>query len=273
MSGLEILALGLLLGIRHAFDTDHLVAVTTIVSEYRNPLRAIWIGVSWGLGHTTTLFLAGVVLLLLKVNMPDRLALLFEFLVGLMLILLGTQAFMSLRRLQIHAHPHEHSSDGAQVHEHLHIHPSGTGRTDGDHSHRALGRWEKLSKLLIAGITPGEGQSAEQSTRSALKPFFRLKSYLVGIVHGLAGSAALMLMVLASVKSVWTAASYIIIFGLGTVVSMGLISVFISLPFSISGQMPRLNRAIQLITGTVSILFGLFLMYQVGIGEGLLTGI
>ena len=267
MSGLEILALGLLLGVRHAFDADHLVAVTTIVSEYRNPLRAIWIGVSWGLGHTTTLFLAGVILLLLNVRMPERLALLFEFLVGLMLILLGTQAFMSLRRLQIHAHPHQHANDGIQVHEHFHIH----GAT-ADHSHRPLGRWEKLSKLLIAGITPGEGESNMGSTRKALKPFFRLKSYAVGIVHGLAGSAALMLMVLANIKSVWTGASYIMIFGLGTVVSMGLISIFISLPFSISGQMPRLNWAIQAVTGTISILFGLFLMYQGGIGEGLLTG-
>ena len=273
MSEWEILALGLLLGVRHAFDTDHLVAVTTIVSEYRNPLRAIWIGVSWGLGHTTTLFLAGVILLLLKVQTPERVVLLFEFLVGLMLILLGIQAFLSLRRLQIHAHPHQHNSDGTVVHEHLHIHPSDTGETDGGHSHPSLGRWEKLSKLLIAGITPGEGQSKMGSTREALKPFFRLKSYLVGIVHGLAGSAALMLMVLASIKSVWTGASYIIIFGLGTVISMGVISIFISLPFSVSGRMPRLNRAIQAVTGTISILFGLFLMYQVGITEGLLAGV
>src|SRR3989304_6705695 len=190
MSQWEILGLGLLLGVRHAFDTDHLVAVTTIGSEDRNPLRAIWIGVSWGLGHTTTLFLAGVVMLLLDISMPERLALLFEFFVGVMLILLGIQAFLSARRVQIHIHPHEHRNDGVQAHEHFHIHPSGTGRTDGDHTHRPLGRWERLSKLLIAGITPGEGQSAAQSTRSALKPFFRLKSYLVGIVHGLAGSAA-----------------------------------------------------------------------------------
>ncbi|MBI2850119.1 MAG: sulfite exporter TauE/SafE family protein [Chloroflexi bacterium] len=267
MSVWSVLALGLLLGIRHAFDTDHLVAVTTIVSEYRNPLRAIWIGVSWGLGHTTTLFLAGVVLLLLDVQMPERLALLFEFLVGIMLILLGTQAFLSLRRLEIHAHPHQHENGETDLHEHFHIH----GAAD-EHSHRPLGRWEKLSKLLIAGITPGESQPAAESAGKALKPFFRLKSYLVGIVHGMAGSAALMLMVLASIESTVTGAMYILLFGLGTVVSMGLVSIFISLPFSVSGRLPRLNRAIQAITGTISILFGLWLMYQVGIIEGLLTG-
>lgn len=265
MSQWEILGLGLLLGVRHAFDTDHLVAVTTIVSEYRNPLRAIWVGVSWGLGHTTTLFLAGVIMLLLHITMPEKLALLFEFFVGIMLILLGIQAFLSARRIQIHAHPHEHQDDGKESHQHFHIHGA-----DGDHTHRPLSRWEKLSRLLIAGITPGE--SARDNNRRALKPFFRLKSYLVGIVHGMAGSAALMLMVLASVKSPWTGASYIIIFGLGTVISMGLISIFISLPFSVSGRIPRLNRTIQIVTGAISILFGLWLMWEVGITEGLLIG-
>ena len=78
-----------------------------------------------------------------------------------------------------------------------------------------------------------------------------------------------MLMVLANIKSVWTGITYIVIFGAGTVISMGLISIFISLPFSISGRMPRVNRAIQAITGTISIIFGLLLMYQVGVGEGL----
>lgn len=269
MSGWSVLALGLLLGIRHAFDTDHLVAVTTIVSEYKNPLRAIWIGVSWGLGHTTTLFLAGVILLLLNIQIPDKLALVFEFAVGLMLIVLGVQAFLSLKRLQIHVHTHEHTNDGHETHEHIHIHPTGSDRAEEDHNH-PTGRWEQLSRMLIAGITPGEGKAAE--SRSALKPFFRLKSYLVGIVHGMAGSAALMLLVLGSIESSWKAGLYIIIFGLGTVISMGLISVLISLPFSISGKMPRVNQVIQAVTGVVSILFGLYLMYQVGIGEGLFTG-
>ncbi len=264
MSALEILALGLLLGVRHAFDADHLVAVTTMVSEYRNPLRAIWIGVSWGLGHTTILFLAGVILLLLNLHIPERLALLFELLVGVMLILLGIQAFMSLRRLQMHAHSRRDDDNEPELHGHFHI-----DDTTADHRHRHLGRWEKLSKLLIAGITPGEDQYHKDGPGRALKPFFRLKSYAVGIVHGLAGSAALMLIVLANIRSAWTGAGYILIFGFGTVMSMGLISILISLPFSISGRIPLLNRVIQAVTGTISILFGLFLIYQVGISGGL----
>src|SRR3972149_10779598 len=95
---LSILILGFVLGIKHAFDPDHLVAVSTIVSEYRNPLRAIWVGVSWGLGHTTTLLLVGLLLLLVKIRLPENVALSFEFLVGVVLVLLGLQIFWSLRR-------------------------------------------------------------------------------------------------------------------------------------------------------------------------------
>ncbi|MBI4296807.1 MAG: sulfite exporter TauE/SafE family protein [Chloroflexi bacterium] len=259
----QILLLGLLLGVRHAFDADHLVAVTTIVSEYRNPLRAIWIGVSWGLGHTSTLLLAGTVLLLLNVHIPERLALFFEFLVGVMLIVLGIQTFRSFRQRKVHIHPHHHDTE-PMPREHFHSHD-----TSDDHTHPHPGRWEKLSKLLIAGVIHGEHTHGAPGVG---RPFFRLKSYLVGTVHGLAGSAALMLLVLATIKSVWHGIAYILIFGLGTVVSMGLISIFISLPFSISGRMPRLHVIIQTVAGIVSILFGLVLMYEVGITEGLLVG-
>ncbi|MCI0893391.1 MAG: urease accessory protein UreH, partial [Chloroflexi bacterium] len=85
------LALGIILGIRHSLDPDHVVAVSTIVSEYRNPLRSFWVGISWGLGHTTTLLIIGVVIIALRLTIPDRMALLFEFFVGIMLVALGAQ--------------------------------------------------------------------------------------------------------------------------------------------------------------------------------------
>src|SRR3972149_718425 len=106
-----VLTMGLLLGISHAFDPDHVVAVSTIVSEYRNPLRAIWVGVSWGLGHTTTLFLVGLFLLLVKIPLPPKVVLSFEFLVGVVLVLLGLQVLWSLRRARVHLHLHQHQSD------------------------------------------------------------------------------------------------------------------------------------------------------------------
>jgi ABC-type nickel/cobalt efflux system permease component RcnA len=256
-----VLLLGLLLGIRHAFDADHLVAVTTIVSEYRNPLRAIWVGVSWGLGHTTTLFLAGGALLLLDLHVPEKVALSFEFAVGLMLIVLGIQTLHAFRQHKVHFHSHVHNGK-LNSHEHFHSHEDAL-----NHDHPHLSRFDKWARLMVAGIVPGEHHAS--SAKGGVTPFFRLKSYVVGTVHGMAGSAALMLLVLANIRAAWAGVTYILIFGLGTVVSMGLISIVISIPFAASSRLPRLNRIIQASAGTFSIVFGLVLMYQIGIAGGL----
>ncbi len=250
-SPLAILLLGLLLGVRHAFDPDHLVAVTTIVSSYRNPLRAIWIGISWGLGHTTTLLLIGVLILFLKITLPEQIAHLFEFLVG---VVLGVQVFWGLRRSQVHLHPH---SDDTEAHVHFHSHAETS-----DHSHHRLG-FRNLAQFLIAGIIPGEHR--QTALRGTFQPFFRLKSYVVGSVHGLAGSAALMLLVLASLESRWLGVWYILLFGLGSVISMGLVTIFLAVPFSVSTRLPRLNRMVQYAAGVFGILFGLFFMYDAGL--------
>ena len=138
-----ILFLGLLLGVRHAMDADHLVAVSTIVSEYKNPLRAIWIGVSWGLGHTTTLFLAGIALLFLKISLPERLIMTFEFLVGIMLVFLGIQIFWNFRKKRVHLHPHE-TMQGS--HQHFHSH-----QEEENHGHHRL-RLDNLASFFLAGI-------------------------------------------------------------------------------------------------------------------------
>lgn len=257
----EVLVLGLVLGVRHAFDADHLVAVSTIVSEYRNPLRAIWIGVSWGLGHTTTLLLAGGALLLLNLQIPHNLSLVFEFSVGVMLVILGLQTFRAFRRRKVHIHSHNHSGSQPECHQHFHSHEAGA-----DHSHHNSSRWGSLVRLLVAGTTAGEHRL--EKVRKDTKPYFRLKSYVVGTVHGLAGSAALMLLVLASMRSTWEGVMYILVFGLGSVVSMGIISILTSLPFSSSNGVPRLNRVLQVASGVFSIAFGLALMYQIGIAGG-----
>lgn len=252
-SPLGILLLGFLLGIRHAFDADHLVAVTTIVSEYRNPLRAIWVGVSWGLGHTTTLFLVGIVLLLVKVPMPEQVGLFFEFLVGIVLVVLGLQIFWSFRRSRVHVHAHDHGGD---AHIHFHSH------TDTPTHWHHLG-WDNLAQFFIAGVIPGEHRQI--ALQGSLKPFLRVKSYVVGTVHGLAGSAALMLLVLASLESRWMGVWYILLFGLGSVVAMGLVTVFLTLPFALSARLPRLNRLVQSAAATLGILFGVLLIYEVGL--------
>jgi ABC-type nickel/cobalt efflux system permease component RcnA len=235
------LILGLLLGLKHATDADHVVAVSTIVSEYRNAWRGIWIGASWGLGHTTPLLILGTAILLLKesaAHLYEDYAAFLEFGVGIMLVFLGVQVFWNLRRRRIHVHEHEHEED---PHSHLHTHEL----VSAPESHHGF-------------FNPG-------------KPFFRLKSYVVGVVHGLAGSAAVMLVVLTTdqVSSFIVGVFYILLFGVGTVLSMGVITLFMGIPFSISGRFERVNRAVAGVAGTASVAFGLFLMYELAIVEGL----
>lgn len=261
------LVLGLVLGVRHAFDADHLVAVSTIVSEYKNPLRAIWVGVSWGLGHTSTLLLGGLAVVFLGAQIPDRLALLFELFVGVMLVFLGLQIFWLHRRaLADHLHPHAH--EGAEeAHAHFHAHE---GETSEAHAHHQRVSWSNFAYFMIAGIAPSEG--GRRGLAGPGRPFFRLKSYLVGIVHGMAGSAALMLLALTSIQSPVVGLLYILVFGLGSVGSMGVVTIFISLPFTVTGRLPAINRVVQLAAGAFSIVFGAWFIYEVAIGEGLFLG-
>ena len=240
---LVALGLGLLLGLKHATDADHVVAVSTIVSEYRNAWRGIWVGASWGLGHTTPLLIVGTAILLLKESVAERyeqVAPFLEFGVGIMLVFLGVQVFWNLRRRNLHLHEHLEEEN---PHVHIHGHQSADEPAAEDHH---------------GFFHPG-------------RPFFRLKSYLVGIVHGLAGSAAVMLAVLATdaVSSFLVGLWYIVLFGVGTVLSMGLLTLLMGIPFAISSQFQRLNAAVAGVAGTASIAFGAFLMYELAVVEGL----
>ncbi|MSQ40263.1 MAG: urease accessory protein UreH [Dehalococcoidia bacterium] len=234
------LVLGFLLGLKHATDADHVVAVSTIVSEYRNAWRGLWVGASWGLGHTTPLFVVGIAILLLRGSFlePERFSPALEFLVGVMLVFLGLQVFWSLRRRRIHAHEHGHVQE-AHAHRHTHELPV---EPESHHGFLHLG---------------GAG-----------KPFFRLKSYLVGLVHGLAGSA-IVLLALLTTTPFWAGIGLIFLFGVGTILSMGLLTFLMGIPFALSGRYERLNRAIAGVAGAASIGFGAFLMYEIGVVEGL----
>ena len=235
---LAALVLGILLGSKHSLDPDHVVAVSTIVSEYKNPLRSFWVGISWGLGHTTTLLIIGIVIIALRLTIPERMALLFEFAVGVMLVGLGIQVIYSFRKKKVHQHAHGHEEE---AHHHFHSHSKSPEHVPEHHNTHGIG-----------------------------KPFLRRKSYVIGLVHGMAGSAALTLLVLASIESPIAGLAYILLFGLGSVLSMGIMTVIIGLPFVISAErLPNLNRTIQFAVGSLSILFGGFLMYQIGFVDGL----
>ena len=229
-----LLGLGLILGLRHALDPDHIAAVSTIVSESRSVRRSSLIGTCWGLGHTMSLLVAGVLVIALKIQISDRLALWMEFAVALMLILLGLKAVLKpLRGWRIHVHQHAH---GGSSHSHVHLH-----RPSEEHAHQ--------HRHLI---------------RSGARPF------LVGMVHGMAGSAALMILVLATIPSAVAGLIYIAVFGLGSVGGMLIMSSLISLPFILTRQRFKvLSEGLQVAVGLFSLGFGLFLTWQYGFHEHL----
>ena len=249
---LAALALGIALGLKHSLDPDHVIAVSTIVTEYRNPLRSFWVGVSWGLGHTTTLLLIGVVIILLRLTIPDRLALLMEFMVGIMLVGMGAQVIYSFRKKKVHQHGHGHADE---THRHYHAHDPGPATA---------------VQAPVEQHTAVQAPAEHHSAIEIGKPFLRTKSYLVGTVHGVAGSAALTLLVLTSIESAIAGLTYILLFGLGSVLGMGVMTIFVGLPFAVTAnRMPRMNDVISVAVGIVSIAFGVLIMYEIGFAEGL----
>jgi sulfite exporter TauE/SafE len=225
--------LGLILGIKHALDADHVIAVSTIVSEHKDLKWATLIGAFWGLGHTTTLFAVGLLVIGLRLTIPPRLALGLEFLVAIMLVVLGvTILWRSFAPERLHLHAHAHNP---KTHAHFHLH----GRAEEDHGHG-------------------------HPFNSMRKPF------LVGMIHGLAGSAALMLLVLTTIPSALIGLAYILIFGFGSVGGMLILSSLIGLPFVLTARrFATINRWIRVVAGAASVAFGLFLGWEIGFEEGL----
>ncbi len=256
---LSIIFVGFFLGVRHATDADHVIAVTTIVSRQRTIWGAAVIGILWGIGHTLTIVVAGGTIILFSVVIPPRIGLTMEFSVALMLILLGvlnltgilrwlTATFGQGREYLSHSHPHGH---GGYVHSHAHHHEPGVhGHGEDD--------------------TP-QGWLDRQFGRLGFYQVFR--PLIVGVVHGLAGSAGLALIVLAAVPNPLWAIAYLLVFGAGTIAGMMLLTAAIALPFSYTAsRFARLNRCLGVASGLLSVGFGLFLAYQIGFVDRLFTG-
>lgn len=257
---LSILFVGFFLGMRHATDPDHVIAVTTIVSRQRMVWSAALIGILWGIGHTLTISLVGSAIILFNVVIPPRIGLAMEFSVALMLILLGVLNLTGIMRWiteivtpgqgeegGIHVHPHSH---GDYVHSHLHGHDLGSHGTREDET--SLGWLDR--------------------TFSQLGLYQLLRPLLVGIVHGLAGSAAVALLVLTTIQNPLWASAYLLVFGLGTIAGMMLVTAAIALPFAYTAsRFARVNSYLGVASGLLSLGFGLFLVYQIGVVDGLFT--
>jgi high-affinity nickel-transport protein len=260
---------------RHATDPDHVIAVSTIVSRERSLAKAGLIGILWGCGHTLTIVAVGTAIILFGLAIPVRAGLTMEFSVGLMLVLLGvlnlTGAMKWLseklspahpRVTGEHAHLHEHDS---HVHFHWHSHAPAE-----DHHGDSLSppRWFTLS---FEGF-PSNETKQPRSPFARLGIFHVLRPLFVGIVHGLAGSAAVALLVLSTIHDTRWSVLYLLVFGVGTIGGMMLITTALALPFSFAGhKFAWLNRSFVIGSGLLSLVFGLFVCYQVGFAGGLFT--
>jgi len=252
-----IILLGFFLGMRHATDPDHVVAVTTIVSRERTMLHATLIGAFWGVGHTITILLVGAAIILFKLTIPPRLGLSMELCVGLMLILLGVLNLTGVLSRAIEWITNR--GLGSRAHSHYVL-----GRYM-VHTHDEDGESILLDSFSILGWTPQWWKK--------LGLFHVLRPLVVGIVHGLAGSAAVALLILTTISRPSWAIGYLLIFGFGTVAGMMLITAAIAIPFAYSLQkFVRLNHGLAMASGFVSVAFGLFLCYQIGFVDGLFTG-
>ncbi len=245
-----ILALGFVLGIRHAADPDHVIAVSTIVARHRGVRAAALAGAAWGLGHTLTILVVGSGIVLLGWVIPPRVGLSLELSVGVMLVLLGLAnlrgVWRSIRRPPGgHSHAHAHG-------DYVHTHP---------HEHAPERHPHEESDTPVSRLDHRLG---------SLAGYRLVRPLVIGMVHGLAGSAAVALLVLAAISDPRWSALYLAVFGVGTIAGMTLVTVAMAVPMSWGGNV-RLTRVLGVASGVVSIGFGLWLAYWVGVVEGLFT--
>jgi high-affinity nickel-transport protein len=247
--------LGLLFGMQHATDPDHVVAVATIVARTRRFGAGALVGAFWGVGHTVTVTTVGVAIVVFNASVTPRLALSLEMVVALMLVGLGVARILWVLRdsdpvpVAHLGEPHGHE-DGPALHSHVHAHAGAVHR----HPHV-----HPPARLLRALQTVGLAQA--------------LRSTLVGLVHGLAGSAAVALLVLSTIRGSAAAIAYLLVFGVGTILGMTAITGLLSLPFTLHApRLERARRALALATGALSLAFGLYLAFQIGVVDGLLLG-
>ena len=222
---LSLLALGFLLGLRHALDADHVAAMASLATRSPGIRSTLRVAGAWGVGHASILVVFGTVMVLLGATLPDDVARWLEAGVGVMLVLLGVGVLRRIRRVEIHAHVHQHED---VRHAHLHIHEEGRAA----HAH---------------------GHARSLASRALL----------IGCVHGLAGTAGLVLLAVPTMQSGGRALAYLVVFGAGTVLGMMLFSLLISVPLTMSVRRLRwMATGLEAVVGTVNVLIGAWILYR-----------
>ena len=262
----SFLFLGFFLGMRHATDADHVVAIATIVSRERSVAGSALIGAAWGVGHTVTVMAVGAAIIVFGVVIPPKLGLSMEFAVGIMLVLLGILTLTGMGRAVGAAHAHASVSGGHArgLHDHLHAHGDYVHIHPHGHDPDAHGHAEEQTPLA----------RLDRSRFGRIAFYDWLRPFAVGLVHGLAGSAAVALMVLSIIREPFAAVGYLLLFGLGTIAGMMLITLILSAPFAFTAvNLPKFNWRLRVASGLVSFVFGVVLIYGIGFAEGgLFTG-
>ena len=226
---LAVLTIGLVFGLKHATEVDHVVAISTIVSRHKNVFRSALVGALWGAGHTASLLIVGVIVLSLRIAIPERVSGWLEFGVALMIIALGVSALWRAVRTDSEVHVHQHSHDGLS-HTHVHFH---------EHENKHIPSTQAAHSHVVSRIG--------------------WKPVLVGMMHGLAGSGALTLLVLTQISSPLIGFLYMATFGLGSIAGMLLMSGLIGLPFAFtSGKLTHLHQGLQTVAAVLSICFGVW---------------
>ncbi|HEV3037105.1 MAG TPA: high-affinity nickel-transport family protein [Candidatus Angelobacter sp.] len=256
---LTVIAISFLLGMKHAVDPDHVIAVSTIVTREHSVKRSALIGVAWGIGHTLTILAVGGSIILFRITLPPRLGLAMEMAVGIMLIWLGVKNLGGVfawavrhpalapgnpgsERPNYHAH-------GDYVHIHQHPEP---------HAHPHDPRHNPVAVM--------DRRFKQYGTYQLLRPL------MIGIVHGLAGSAAIALLVLSTIANVRWAITYLLVFGIGTILGMMVITLTIGSTFAFGQKRFRsIGRHLSLAAGLISVAFGIFIAYRIGFVDGLFT--
>jgi high-affinity nickel permease len=224
-----ILGLGFLLGMQHALEADHIAAVSSIAVRRRNVADILKHGLTWGLGHTLTLFAFAGAAILLGHAIPESVARPIETAVGLMLIGLGAHVLWRLWRDRVHFHRHGHG-DGT-VHFHAHSH---------------------------AGETAPHARAAHVHDHG-----FRWRTLLVGLMHGMAGSAALLVLAATQASSPAVGLGYVALFGVGSMIGMGALSTVIAVPLAVSARsLTWVNRGLQGAVGLATVAIGIMTVIE-----------
>lgn len=222
---ISILLLGFLIGMRHALEADHVAAVATLTVRETSFFKSLGLSLTWGLGHTLILFMLGGLVLLMKGSISNDVAHMLEKIVGVMLVFLGIDVLRRLIKDKVHFHTHKHS-DG-RVHFHAHSH-----------------RGEDLT-------------IHNQSTHDHIhEKAFSLRALFVGMVHGMAGSAALILLALQTINSPLEGLFYIALFGIGSMIGMGLLTAILFIPLRAVRQYTHIYNGLQILVGLLTITLG-----------------